>query len=65
MLLLHGDTHTFRVDKPVANSTTGEMATNLTRVETFGHPFMHWVLITVASEDLDRFNIQPMIVGSR
>ena len=64
VLVLHGDTHTFRVDKPFANYTTGEMATNLTRVETFGHPFMHWVLITVASEDPDRFNIQPMIVGS-
>ena len=62
VLLLHGDTHTFRVDKPFSNSRTGEMLTNFTRVETFGHPHMHWVLITVSSEDVDRFDIQPMIV---
>ncbi len=63
VLLLHGDTHTFRVDKPFSNSRTGEMLTNFTRVETFGHPHMHWVLITVSSEDVDRFDIQPMIVN--
>ena len=62
VLLLHGDTHTFRVDKPFSNNRTGEMLTNLTRVETFGHPHMHWVLITASSEDVDRFDIQPMIV---
>ena len=62
VLLLHGDTHTFRVDKPLSNNRTGEMLTNLTRVETFGHPHMHWVLITASSEDVDRFDIQPMIV---
>ena len=62
VLLLHGDTHTFRVDKPFLNYSTGEMLTNFTRVETFGHPHMHWVLITVSSEDVDRFDIQPMIV---
>jgi hypothetical protein len=38
------------------------MLANFTRVETFGHPNMHWVLITVSSEDVDRFEIQPMIV---
>jgi hypothetical protein len=62
VLLLHGDTHTFRVDKPLSNHMTGEMLTNFTRVETFGHPHMHWVLITASSEDVDRFDIQPMIV---
>ena len=65
VLLLHGDSHTFTVDKPFRNSSTGEMVTNLTRVETFGHPFMHWVLITVAAEDVDRFSVQPMIVEPR
>ncbi|TDI47718.1 MAG: hypothetical protein E2P02_02605 [Acidobacteria bacterium] len=62
VLLLHGDSHTFRVDKPLSNPMTGEMLANFTRVETFGHPNMHWVLITVSSEDVDRFEIQPMIV---
>ncbi len=63
VLLLHGDTHTFRVDKPISNPETGELLTNFTRVETFGHPRMHWVLITASSEDVDRFDIQPMIVS--
>jgi len=62
VLLLHGDSHTFRVDKPLSDPRTGEMLTNFTRVETFGHPNMHWVLITVSSTDVDRFDIQPMIV---
>ena len=62
VLVLHGDTHTFRVDKPLSNSATGGLLTNLTRVETFGHPHMHWVLITASSADIDRFEIQPMIV---
>ena len=65
VLVLHGDSHTFRVDKPFSNHRTGEMTSNLTRVETFGHPFMHWVLITVSSEDVDRFSVQPMIVKAR
>ncbi|HAK56759.1 MAG TPA: hypothetical protein DCP38_14930 [Acidobacteria bacterium] len=63
VLLLHGDTHTFRVDKPISNPETGELLTNFTRVETFGHPRMHWVLITASSEDVDRFDVQPMIVS--
>jgi len=51
------------VDKPFANPETGELLTNFTRVETFGQPQMHWVLITASSEDVDRFDVQPMIVS--
>ncbi len=65
VLVMHGDSHTYTVDKPFSNNVTGEMTTNLTRVETFGHPFMHWVLITVSAEDPDRFSVQPMIVAPR
>jgi hypothetical protein len=34
VVLAHGDTHTFRVDKPMTSSTTGERVENFTRVET-------------------------------
>jgi len=39
MLLVHGDTHTYRVDHPLAG---------ITRVETYGSPFVGWVKVTVA-----------------
>jgi hypothetical protein len=40
--LLHGDTHTFRADKPMTSSRTGERVENFTRVETFGSPTVSW-----------------------
>ena len=57
---LHGDTHIFRVDKPLFSAKTGRVFDNFTRVETFGWPDSHWVRITVDPSDpqLFRFNAQ-------
>ena len=41
VLLIHGDTHYFRVDKPLFSSKTKRLIANLTRVETFGPPYVH------------------------
>ena len=63
VVLAHGDTHTFRVDKPMTSSTTGERVENFTRVETFGSPDVNWVRATVNTSDPDEvFTFQPEII---
>lgn len=41
--LLHGDTHTFRIDRPLQHPKTGAAVGNLLRVETPGSPDVGWV----------------------
>jgi len=47
VLLVHGDTHRYRVDAPLLDPATGAPVGNLTRVEVFGSPGMNWVRIRV------------------
>lgn len=47
VLLVHGDTHRFRVDSPLRDPATGAAVANFTRVEVFGSPGMNWVRIRV------------------
>ncbi|MGH8621861.1 MAG: hypothetical protein ACREUB_10405 [Burkholderiales bacterium] len=47
VLLVHGDTHRFRVDSPLREPATGATVSNFTRVEVFGSPGMNWVRIRV------------------
>jgi len=59
---LHGDTHLFRIDKPLYSKKTNRLFENFTRVETFGNPDTHWVRVTVDPADLQvfRFNAEIM-----
>ena len=59
---LHGDTHIFRVDKPLFSAKTGRIFENFTRVETFGWPDSHWVRVTVDPADPQLFRFNPEIV---
>jgi len=59
---LHGDTHIFRVDKPLYSAKSGRVFENFTRVETFGWPDTHWVRITVDPADPHLFRFRPEIV---
>ena len=59
---LHGDTHIFRVDKPLFSAKSGRVFENFTRVETFGWPDSHWVRITVDPADPQLFRFNPQIV---
>ena len=55
VLLVHGDTHLFRVDRPL-----GETVPNFTRVEVFGYPSMNWVRIRVRENaGRIRFEVSP------
>jgi len=60
VLLVHGDTHFFKVDKPLYNPTN--ILPNLTRVQTFGSPSIHWVRVSVDPRSSNVFSIQPVMV---
>jgi hypothetical protein len=60
VLLIHGDTHYFRVDKPLVVS--GQRVMNFTRLEAFGNPDVHWVTVTVDPRDDELFIIDQEIV---
>lgn len=60
VLLVHGDTHFFKVDKPLYSPQ--KMLTNLTRLQTFGSPMIHWVRVTVDPKSANVFTIHPVIV---
>ena len=64
---VHGDSHYFRVDKPLLDST-GKRVTNFTRVETFGdhQPTLgdvNWLLVNVDPSSREVFSYQPQIVN--
>jgi hypothetical protein len=60
VVLVHGDTHFFKVDKPLVDQA--HLIPNLTRVETFGSPNVHWVKVTVDPRSRNLFRFEPMIV---
>lgn len=61
VLLVHGDTHWQRVDKPLRNPANGKRLANFTRAETFGYPFMGWVKVFIEPDRpaLFRFEAHP------
>jgi hypothetical protein len=62
VVLVHGDTHYFKVDKPLPNAS--HMLANFTRVQTFGSPNVHWVKVIVNAASRDVFTFQPQIVAA-
>ncbi len=70
VVLMHGDTHYFRIDKPMfekdpsekGRRRRGRMIENFTRVETFGIPESHWVRVIVDSKDPNVFTYKEKIV---
>jgi hypothetical protein len=47
VLFAHGDTHTYRVDKPYLSPVDKKPVPNVVRVEGYGSPDVNWVRITV------------------
>jgi hypothetical protein len=45
VIVLHGDSHRQRTDRPLVDRTTGQPVANVTRVETFGSPVVGWVKV--------------------
>jgi hypothetical protein len=64
---VHGDSHYFRIDKPLLDST-GKRLTNFTRVETFGdhQPTLgdvNWLKVNVDPSSREVFSYEPQIVN--
>ena len=60
VVLAHGDTHYFRIDKPGLGGS--KFLANFTRVETFGAPNVHWVRVIVDPASDTVFSFQQHIV---
>jgi len=59
VMLVHGDTHHFRVDQPMIDRATRRPVQTFTRVETFGSPFLGWVKVTVDTARPELFVVEP------
>ncbi len=60
VLMVHGDTHFFKLDKPLYSPA--KVLPNFTRLETFGSPVLNWVRVTVDPGSPEVFQIHPVIV---
>jgi len=60
VVLVHGDTHYFKIDKPLAAAK--DLIANITRVQTFGETNVHWVRATIDPDSRNVFAFEPMIV---
>lgn len=60
VLLVHGDTHFFKVDMPLDGPIN--LLPNFTRLCTFGSPAVNWVKVTVNHKGRNLFTFEPMIV---
>ena len=64
---VHGDSHYFRVDKPLLDAT-GRRVENFTRVETYGNNAanglndVHWIKVYVTPHSREVFAYQPQVV---
>ncbi len=61
VVLAHGDSHYFRIDKPMTN-VGGRRLDYFTRVETFGSPHMHWIRVGVNPDDPLVFRFRQQII---
>jgi len=60
VLIVNGDVHAFKVDKPLYGPE--KVLPNLTRIQTFGSPLIHWVKVKVEPNTPEVFTIQPVMV---
>ena len=60
VVLAVGDTHIFRVDKPIYDN--GKLIEHFTRVEAFGEDQVHWVRVTVDIRSREVFSFHQEII---
>ncbi len=63
VVLVHGDSHYFRIDKPMFNDD-GRLTANFTRVEVFGSKDNSWIEMTVDPSTENVFSFAPVILES-
>jgi hypothetical protein len=68
VVLVHGASHFFRIDKPLPARVQGApirpSIENFTRLETFGTPNHHWVEVSVDPNDPNVFIVRQRIVAA-
>lgn len=62
VLLVHGDTHDFRFDQPVDDSS-GQTISNIYRLEGIGSPDIGWVEVTVDTGNSDPFQVKTYFIS--
>lgn len=63
LLLIHGDTHIYRVDKPLIDPATGERFEHVTRLESHGSPWLGWTRVDVLPSSAEPFRFQPYLLS--
>ncbi|MGZ5091173.1 MAG: hypothetical protein ACXWCY_16220 [Burkholderiales bacterium] len=51
VLVIHGDTHWFRFDRPLVDPRSGRHVENVTRLEVYGSPFINWIYVTANTDN--------------
>jgi hypothetical protein len=62
VLLVHGDSHYFKIDKAMFNAD-GRLTANFTRVEVFGNADNSWIEMTVDPSSENVFSFAPVILN--
>jgi len=57
-----GDTHVFRVDKPLYYDDRMLLVEHATRVESFGSPHIHWVRVKVDPDAVEVFQFHQQLI---
>ena len=61
VLLVHGDSHYFKIDKPMYDDS-GRLTANFTRVEVFGSEDNDWMEMTVDPRSENVFSFTPVVL---
>ena len=64
VVLVHGDSHYFRIDKPLMGAKSKRRVENFTRVETFGTDDVHWLRVAIDPQDPQVFTFRQQIVAA-
>lgn len=62
VVLVHGDSHYFRIDQPLVGRRSKRRIENFTRVETYGNPDVHWLEVTVDWRNPNVFDFERRLV---
>jgi calcineurin-like phosphoesterase family protein len=60
VLFVNGDTHFYRLDKPLADALTGRPIENFTRVVVFGSPQTRWIRAGIDASSPQLFELSPV-----